>query len=375
MEEVYYGGWLRKQITLKPDKAFKGKPAASVLTALDSDQCGAIAKPGLIVLIYAWIWEGQLWTNVFNTMEWDEDSERALWLERRKAAKPSGQVPGERAITVYDQGRLHIYRNRQPLDIDFVPFIHDHSVYVPHRFFSDTMGYDAAWAPDQNRIDIRSVQVRTPRRAERPNATVPSSSLTQPRIMTVRYHEIGIWMDGNKLADIPPEPFVFGGEVYVPLRAVSERLGWDVAWEDRFPAVFLDARSLFEKGETPRLLMKFSVEFGMGADYLVDELTENTATVRDFDYQHSAEPEKTQRTVPFADMMKKKEGVQEHVIRLFLATDTREAELKVSAALMENLIQNPNFRKRLGARLGQPLERWPEDLLFDMEDLEAGNGR
>ncbi len=98
----------------------------------------------------------------------------------------------------------------------------------------------------------------------------------------------------------------------------------------------------------PILTMRFAVNFGMEADYLVDKLTAHRVTVRYFDYQHFFEPEEEARTVPFDEMMQSIEGIREHFIDLYLSYSYQHVKLNPTNTLIDLIETEPSFRENLG---------------------------
>lgn len=58
------------------------------------------------------------------------------------------------------------------------------------------------------------------------------------RSITAYFSNIKVSLNGKTL-NFSNEPFIYGGNVYVPLRDVSESLGVNVAWDDRTSTVYM----------------------------------------------------------------------------------------------------------------------------------------
>ncbi|CAH2215106.1 copper amine oxidase N-terminal domain-containing protein [Tepidibacter aestuarii] len=56
--------------------------------------------------------------------------------------------------------------------------------------------------------------------------------------ITAYFYNIKVSLNGKTL-NFSNEPFIYGGNVYVPLRDVSESLGVNVAWDDRNKTVYM----------------------------------------------------------------------------------------------------------------------------------------
>lgn len=106
----------------------------------------------------------------------------------------------------------------------------------------------------------------------------------------------------------------------------------------------------------PVLCMKYWVNVGMESDYLVEKITSNSVTYRYFDYQHETEPYDPV-TVPFEKTLEMEEGYRVLLVKVYLKYETNEEELKLSTEFINQLETNPEFRERLGIRLGKPFDR------------------
>lgn len=72
-----------------------------------------------------------------------------------------------------------------------------------------------------------------------------TSAKTGLEQIEVEYSDIGVFVDGEKLApkDVngnPIEPFIHNGTTYLPARAISEALGKEVYWDETTRTVFID---------------------------------------------------------------------------------------------------------------------------------------
>lgn len=119
----------------------------------------------------------------------------------------------------------------------------------------------------------------------------------------------------------------------------------------------------------PILTMRFAVNFGMEADYLVDELTAHRVKVRYFDYQHFFEPEEDARTVPFDEMMQSIEGIREHFIDLYLSYSYHHVKLNPTNTLIDLIETEPSFREKLGKILFTEFDGVGHDLNITVDML------
>lgn len=120
--------------------------------------------------------------------------------------------------------------------------------------------------------------------------------------------------------------------------------------------------------EIPVLKMKFSVDFGMEADLLVDSLTDKSITYRYFNYQHKSGPDQP-RTVPFEEMLKTEEGIRAYKVHMFLADKGNWAELKLSPDFIDQLENSPDFRQRLGLMLNKPFNKELKGMALSPQDI------
>ena len=88
---------------------------------------------------------------------------------------------------------------------------------------------------------------------------IPTIAATIQKQMAVTYKNIKICIDGNEITPKDAngnvvEPFVSGGTTYLPVRAVGEAFGKDVAWDNATNTVYVgrrpdDANGLMAKGD------------------------------------------------------------------------------------------------------------------------------
>jgi hypothetical protein len=197
-----------------------------------------------------------------------------------------------------------------------------------------------------------------------------------------------IWVKGENLIEYDPNfategVLKLGGKVYTeggrvkeessgfPLMIVGEiedmyamnasggRIGY-IKKEDFVPNPFVE----------PVLSMRFAVNLGMDADYLVEELTGQSVTHRYFDYQHSFEPEEETNTVTFEEMLESEDGIRLYTLHLFLSYPTTEVELKPMPEMIEKIETDADFRKQLGQLLGKPLYSVPHELKLTSEIIK-----
>jgi Copper amine oxidase N-terminal domain len=350
VEEVYLRGPV-KQIKFKIDEVFKGTAETIVLTAIDSDQCGSRAEPGEKYLIYANNYENHFSTNVFNTFNWEDASDRVKWLNKRKVELPIEHVPAHKIILISRQNTIQVMLDGKPIEEGNTALIYNNSTYIPISFF-ENLGYDVKWK----------------RGNEYQDAVVTNIAANANQI-SAEFANIRVWIEDKEVTS-SPEAFLIGKTVYVPIRSLAESVGLKVTWWNYKSTINLESQPLFKEGDKPKLTMKLSVNFGMEADYLVDKLTGSHITTRYYNYQHKSEPDKESQTAKFDDMIREEDGIPINIIRLFLTTENREVELKISKELIEQIMSKPSTRELLGTRLGKPLSVIPEDLVLTLDGIQ-----
>lgn len=107
---------------------------------------------------------------------------------------------------------------------DVAPQNIDGRVLVPLRTVAETLGYDVAWHPAERAVTVcRS-----------------GESFTLPDLDPAYIH---LFVNGVELQpDVPPR--VIAGRTMVPIRAVAEALGIEVAWDEDYRAVIVGPLAL-----------------------------------------------------------------------------------------------------------------------------------
>lgn len=122
-------------------------------------------------------------------------------------------------------------------------------------------------------------------------------------------------------------------------------------------------------GEYPILTMKYKVDFGMDADLLVDELSDHTITYRYFDYQHKSMPDEA-TTIPFEEILQIEEGIKVYRVCMYLKNNnSEEIELSLSDDFIEQLENNPEFRKKLGSLLNKEFRKKLDNYTLTSKDI------
>jgi hypothetical protein len=387
LETVYYHGYPYRNATFETVKDYKGEPnpTHSVLTAMDSDQCGADFKVGSSYVVYSHVNNKFMGANVFGVFPLEPKSDRIKQLETLLAQQPIRHEVGMETIEAYVRSDLKLLYGRSLLTPESPPLVYEDSVYVPHTFFTNAFGLIAGWDAEARTVSYNAsrrtdIQETSPIDAAAAVAYERSAQLPMPTQLQVRFVDIRMRLFGNPVSQWILEPFLYrpSGEqnvrVYVPLRDTAERLGFKVIWQNP-DTVHLETPILINSASLPKLAMKLSVNNGKDADLLVDSLDNDTVIYRLFDYLNSSEPETSRREATFTDLIKMREGIQQHVVRLFYQVGNQELEFKLSEELIQRIEMDAYFRRKLGASLGQSLRSMPKDGVLRsnhlLSDLEA----
>lgn len=373
MEEVVLDGLPAFRVSVEPGRTYKGDPQTLLLTRTDSDQCGAGFELGQPYLFYGHGVHHKRVT-VFDRVPLENAADRIAWLDLRAASAPVRHPPGEAEIEAHYRGGLHFVYGKIGLGERADAFIADGTVYVPLSFFTDVLGYAGSWDPDE-----RTVRLQTGGRAalnppahHAPDGEPPGYL---PVRETVRYDGVSLEVDGQPLTDAP-EPFLHrDGALYVPVRAVAERLGLRVEWMDAWSAVYLlppfPSAPGPDAGETPVLAMKYMIDVGLGGELAVDRLTGEEITYR---YYHGHLPEGAvvqPATVPFEEMLAEEIGHRKYVLQLFAVTAEQEIPLLLSPELVRSIETDAGVRGCLGEKLGRPLDPLPEAWTLKTETFDT----
>ncbi|AFC32037.1 hypothetical protein PM3016_5334 [Paenibacillus mucilaginosus 3016] len=361
--KVYYGGSPMRQLTLAPESPpFKGQAPRTVLTALDSDQCGASAATGDRYLFYSHRSGGLL--------------HRISIFDMKTAPSPGGPAPAglhqpasaaghpEPAWHLYYRPDVRIHGEKGPLPTEGMPVIYDHSLYLPLSFYRGAFGLAADWLPEEHTVSFRSTGAAI--------STTGSAALPEDEHAAASgvpfFPGIRIVFDGTEVPS-SEEPFLLCGELYVPLRPAAEQFGYEAAWTDG--TVELSPRAPFASAADAKLALKLVSGRMDGPDLVMEQLGSEGFTYRIPESGHAEEPDARIRTGSFKDLTDPDSPLYEHGIRLFLSSAEREAELAVDEALISRLPLDPVLRTRLGAALGRPLPELPAGWLLTEDHLPA----
>ncbi|WP_409341083.1 hypothetical protein [Paenibacillus sp. MBLB4367] len=348
---------------------YKGEAPAFVVTNDDGDQCGAGIEEGQTYLFYSRGVE-RPYVSVFDTHRFADDRTEKLlqWLNNR-TKDPGPKAPGVETVTAYLKGQIRVLFEHHDRGRPAGAFITDNSVYVPLSFFSDNLWYTADWDPDAKLVTIGRTNRMEFEEAAPDGET--QANKANPYDIDIRYD--GIRVDVKDQAGKPealdhaPEPFLIGLDVYVPLRAVAEKLGYEVEWGGGSSVVVLHLP--FEEKIGTRLLgMRYKINFGLEGAQEVERLTKEEITYRTFN-GHIPEGSKPV-TVPFGEMLRQESGIRQYAAEFYVKTDKKDILLLASHEFIKKLESDAAFREKVGAKLGKPLADVRPGQVLHTDDFE-----
>lgn len=113
-------------------------------------------------------------------------------------------------------GRTAVTVNGEEQRLDVAPKLLNETTVIPVRFFIDALGGDIGWNAEERRVTI-----------------VSGSHLVE---LWIGNNEIIV--DGQKVLS-PEAPLLENGRTLLPLRIISEALGWSVGWEESTKSITL----------------------------------------------------------------------------------------------------------------------------------------
>lgn len=332
----------QKIAVVEPDKAFKGQSSTFVLTNDDSDQCGAGNEVGKTYLFYSQRWDLP-YVSVFDThlLSTERAEKLTQWLSDR-TEKQQPKPPRTETILAHRQGEIRLFFEHHDRGYSKKSFITNNSIYVPLSFFNDTLWHSANWNEDKNEIVIDTTN-RLEFEEPDPNALLAPHRGALKEI-SAAYNDIKIKVKSETLKE-HPEAFVSGDEIFVPLRVVAEKLGYEVEWIDSSSSVILHI-PLEQQSGPKTLAMRYINNTGL-------EVVE-------------VKPE----TVPFAEMLKDELGYRKYGVQFYLKMDKQDIRLLVSHELLHKIESEASFREKVGAKLGQPMSEIPRNRMLTVKDFE-----
>ena len=121
------------------------------------------------------------------------------------------------------------------------PFIYEGTTYLPVRAVAEAVGKEVAWDSATQTVTLSGGGTA----AENANQTATTGKVGQENIQ-VSYNNIKIVVDGKEL-QTSREPFIYEGTTYLPVRAVAEAVGKEVAWDGATQTVTLSGSGAADK--------------------------------------------------------------------------------------------------------------------------------
>ena len=145
-----------------------------------------------------------------------------------------------RDIRLVVDGELVTPRDAQGRVVE--PFLFGGTTFLPVRAVSEALGYDVTWVGSTSTVYIGGASAAQATESE--DAIVLSS---RTQTITVTYRDIRLVVNGEEVTPRDAqghvvEPFIFGGTTFLPVRAVSEALGYEVAWSGSTSTVYIGER-------------------------------------------------------------------------------------------------------------------------------------
>ncbi|MFD0679365.1 MULTISPECIES: stalk domain-containing protein [unclassified Paenibacillus] len=372
VDNVYLDGKLYRMGTFVTDTIYKGSGVRTLLTPLDSDQCGATFELGHNYLVYANNSLDYPSANVFNIFEGDEAKERIEQLKNLDQVPVP--TPGVHIETLYPGHNITLTLDGHTIPVTPAPVFFKNSLYVPMTFFRDVLGYVTIWNSESGRYEIMLKSdwagIFAKGDSTKSEFTGSASGIpegTAPFEAGVTYSDVRVKVDGKLYA---PEhlPFTYDGVVYVALRSTAEKLGLQVSWlPETYTAQLRDIRPIDEV-QHPILVMKLSSNNAGEADLIIDKINNDQALYR-IDRPLGFGEKAEQLTAPFTELIKETNSEEYRKIRLFLHTNEREKEMMVTEALRDALLRDPDMRARASLVLSNDHYMWPTSDVFGLANI------
>ncbi len=152
------------------------------------------------------------------------------------------------AIATYNNIKIVVDGTRViPRDVNgniVDPFIIDGTTYLPVRALATALGKNVLWDSEANAVVISGQAEPTPSPDD-----IPASYRATVEVTTV-YKDIKLIVDDYEV--IPKdangnivEPFIIDGTTYLPVRALANALGENVAWDAATSTVYIGERPFF----------------------------------------------------------------------------------------------------------------------------------
>lgn len=122
-------------------------------------------------------------------------------------------------ITCHASGDISLYLDGKLLKTDVPPVVEAERSFVPVRSIFEKMGAEVTWIGSRQQVIIRSVKARIVLNLDSKTAYV-----------------------NNKAVELDVAPFALNGRTLVPVRFVSEELGYDVKWNGTDNSVHISTK-------------------------------------------------------------------------------------------------------------------------------------
>ncbi|NOU93202.1 hypothetical protein GC093_08210 [Paenibacillus sp. LMG 31456] len=372
VDNVYFEGKLYRMGTFVTETNYKGSAVRTLLTPIDSDQCGATFELGHNYLVYANNRLGYPSASVFDIYEGDQVQERIAQIKDLDIVPVP--APGVHTETLYPGNDVTISLDDKLIPFQPAPVFFKNSLYVPMTFFRDALGYVTIWDSKLGRYEIMLKSdwagifaKGDPSQSEFTGNSTGIPAGTAPFDAGVTYSDVQMRVDG-KIFAAENLPFTYDGVVYVALRSTAEKLGLQVNWlADSYMAQIKDTRPIDEL-QRPILEMRLSSSIAGEADLIVDKVNNDQVLYR-YDRPLELGEKAVQFTAPFNELIKEPNGEGNRKIRLFLRAGEREKEMLVTEPLNDALLRDPDVRSRANLVLSTYHYMWPENGVFGLANL------
>lgn len=361
----------QKAAAVEAAEAYKGQAPSFVVTNDDPDQCGASIEEGKTYLFYSRGVELP-YVSVFDThLLGSERAEELVRLLKQRTERIEPKPPGEASILAYSKGEIRMFLGKHDRGRPAEAFIANDSVYVPLSFLSDNLPYSAVWDPIAKEVSVgwtNRMELEEPEEDGRGPA-----AKDEPQAVDIRYDNIRVKVKDQtgkaSFLDGAPEPLFIGEKLYVPLRAVAEKLGLEVEWVGNTASVILHY-PFDDRTGSGVLALRYIVNVGLEGKLEVDRLTKDEIVYRAYNGHMEEGAEVKPVAVPFAEMLKMEAGYRQYTAQFYLETGNKEIRLLMSQEAAKKLENDAGFRDKVGAKLGKPLDGLPAARVLHVDDFE-----
>jgi|GEM_PF-4627022 len=163
-----------------------------------------------------------------------------------------------RGIKIKIEGKLQYITDANGVPVE--PFIIDGTTYLPIRAIGHALGYDVGWDGPTNTASLRKKSGQLTILEGQPS--LPSGTTT--KTIQINYRDIKIMVNGLEVIPtdvngVYVEPFLYNGTTFLPVRAVSQAIGYSIGWDAATSTV-----SLTEQPQGTLTLEQSSLSVGIG---------------------------------------------------------------------------------------------------------------